>query len=392
MNKKGFSGLLVIILVIVIFSSISGYFLLKNKVSINNVVKKSNIEGESPFSKLMPVDNNFKFTTQNPPYSAVITGEITKKHFKHNVELEPIFLQSRYTAKDEINSNKSSDFKIEFIDSNGIIKSTYFSPSKCIKWDIDVCTEYDPSQGQFVFSVYNIDRIPNKIAIKYKDKEIYSIESSVENPSIGLTKQEYDKGVLYLEWGPQLKNFDYMAILSYNDFDSGTPIYNSKNNLNNPIIDNSLTIKPGAYSFKGGKFKVKVIATDGVRSWAVVSKTFEGPEFVKKPKALLYDPENGKNYDQDHVLLWGKDGSLSARPTDNISYLWKSNVDGILSKKSRTTCNALTLGQHEISFTVTNNDNNTTDTIKVNITVVDSDNDQELKNAERESDGPCFDL
>ncbi|MBN1263527.1 MAG: hypothetical protein JW991_04180 [Candidatus Pacebacteria bacterium] len=344
-------------------------------ISLKRLKKNS----PSPESVKTPLNNQFAFP--EPPYSLIITGVI--KEGQAEVNLDPFFfITSSGETPDEENPLAESQFKT-------VLKK---SGQPIYEKKLDVLAAASPAEGTGPqptqdygsFSQYlgEFETLPDEISILYQDKEIFNLKEP-ENPppQIFFTSQEYQAETLKIAWKTNTATeLHYLAFVSNADTQTipsnpeiALPLTEDNLNSDGSIIfaDNSFAFLPR--SFIEGDLQVTIYATDGFRTLVGLSKIFSLPKGLVTAKII--SPENGQTYSQNTVLLEADsfDPRTGIRcggcPKEGNTFIWSSDIDGIIFQGHDALCQYLTLGEHNITLRVKNeNGTEASDQVKISIT------------------------
>jgi uncharacterized protein (TIGR03437 family) len=130
--------------------------------------------------------------------------------------------------------------------------------------------------------------------------------------------------------------------------------------LTNPVLEDDFSTLPG-----GAQAKIRVTATDGVRSISAESATFRVP--FKAPEVYIDDLPATITVGQDLPL----DAEVFDLQDDVVAdshILWRSSLSGVLGSGAQIVARSLVPGRHVITLTATNSVGLTTvDTVTVTV-------------------------
>jgi uncharacterized protein (TIGR03437 family) len=130
--------------------------------------------------------------------------------------------------------------------------------------------------------------------------------------------------------------------------------------LTAPLLDDDFSTLPG-----GAQAKIRVTATDGIRSVSAESATFRVP--FKAPEVYIDDTPANITTGQDLPLI-AEVFDLQDDVVADSRILWRSSLSGILGAGAQIVARALAPGRHVITVTATNSLGLTTvDTITVDV-------------------------
>jgi hypothetical protein len=348
-----------------------------------------------------PLEENPNFILTKPPYTVIFRGEIIlHENGTYEVELAPFFL--RTDNRKLSNKSLSGQFTLILRKEGELLLEEPLDAVRCIRYSpVDLCLEYDHTQGSFYHTIRGLQVIPDELSIYKDNREIFKTASSSDQmPNFSILKQEFKDYEVVIEWSdPGISSaFNYEAALLTDDIAysiDGTNYFKRQPY----IVNNTLSLEPESFNIDSGqKFQVYVLATDGFRTYKATSQVFSMPVQEKPRFARIIEPRNSQPYYQNNVPL--QSFSYDPRSSDKMScggcpeegnkFLWISNIDGNIASAPKTFCQYLTPGNHTLTLIV-NNENGMEIRDFVTITVLPSSSITEREMKERQQKGEsCY--
>lgn len=405
-NIKSPRRILLIVLIIFIILILLGgggiyLYSFSNRKNVLPIITTLQTETSCESNTLLPTSTGLtNFSLPKPPYSLIIYGDIEKNSFK--VNLKEFFIITKYTKNiQKTIPSPNSEFKILLKKNGATFYENVLDAKECNDWSPgDYCGGFDYSYGTFIERFDNFSELPDEIVFQHLGKDVYTLKQPTTTaPTLAINNQEYKDGEFNISWlvNGDCKKLNYMAYASNNNFQDYNP---SEKEAIVPILDGSNHFNGNSlrYSTKNsleGDVQIAIYANDGFNTYVAYSKTFT--TLKSQVSASIVFPENGKTYIYEVPLdayATAPSSGLSCHgcEKEGNSYVWTSNIDGIISKAARTNCYYLTPGNHQITLNV-KNENGTETNTSVNIIVklpTDIDSEKETRLTKQKNGEFCF--
>jgi len=232
----------------------------------------------------------------------------------------------------------------------------------------DPCRSAEPTEEEVYLFCLTIEFPADtcKIVIKHHDTVLKEVAVSPSAPTVTVTSpnggEQWD-GIQKITWegnDADGNKLYYTILYSHNGGGDWIPL---GADLTTTVYFLNTTSLPG-----GTDCLIKVLATDGVRSSHDMSDAvFSIP--VKGPEAYISLPIEGAKYKKGStVTLNGVGIDQDGSELDNSSLAWFSNMDGFIEIGGHVSTSTLSLGDHEITLEVSD-DENQKESAEVNISV-----------------------
>lgn len=269
---------------------------------------------------------------------------------------DSIFIDPWYQIDQEMMSPATGQYSIEAIDSSSQILVTQgFDVSFIALSNPPIDTDYGTFQTTMAFPAS-----ATAFRIKHGTTILAVVPVSPHPPTVTIDTPK-----------PGEDTITWQA----NDLD-GTALYHTVQYSNNG--DNWMTLAGGITETQlttnfdhlpGGNYtQLRIITTDGINTTEATSGYFSVP--VKPPNATIFYPNtNARLPYKGNTTLYGRAYDMQDKTINkNTSLIWYSNKDGLIGYGGLVNLSTLSLGQHVITFTVTNSQG-LTDTAQVTVNV-----------------------
>src|SRR3989344_2194693 len=164
MSKRNFLWSLSLLVIFLIFLGI-GVIYSKNKQKISTFTEHRLSPGckliDSPglAEQLYPNEVNF-----SAPYYLSLLGHIYKTlNRNYSVEVDDPLIG---TAKkiSEVEEPPSSEFSLQLKKKGNVLAEHKLGVFNCVKFQVDLCTEFDHSEGAFVFFTSKLNELPDEVS------------------------------------------------------------------------------------------------------------------------------------------------------------------------------------------------------------------------------------
>lgn len=237
-----------------------------------------------------------------------------------------------------------------------------------VNFDSLPLSEQVPGEEIYLFSV--VVEFPHdtyKVSIRHDSAILKEIPVSPSIPTVTITSPnggELWDGIKEIRWegsDPDGDGLYYTILYSHNSGMDWVPL---AADLTTTTFFLDTTALPG-----GTNSLIKIIVTDGINSAHDISDGFFSVP-TKAPSTYISLPVDGSAYTKGNIVAFSgtgfdpEDGVL-----DDSSLTWISSIDGTIGTGSYLTTSALSLGNHQITFEVTDSEGQTvSSTVKISIT------------------------
>jgi len=327
------------------------------------------------------------FIQTNPPYMVTFRGEISRTPHGGFVVSPRAFFFEPSMGGWNFPSLIRSDYRILLYRDGQLTVDQPMEVGKCIVEPfVERCPEFDYTQGYYDHHIRGLRTLPDEVVITYRGEPIFNLERpSSDPPPFRIYSQELAyreeslRDAITIRWeGPREEaSYRYFAIAYLNDDQAGSfwgegtgwPSWEDTE-----FQGNSFVVDPYSFMYwPPYSLQFRIFASDGFRSFVAVSDKFD---VENRPRfASIKLPENGQSYPQRYVPL----ESTSYDPVTGLhcmgcaeegnTFRWISSIDGEIATSTRTYCQALSPGRHQITLMVENNNGmRTSQTVEIEVT------------------------
>lgn len=213
------------------------------------------------------------------PFQTVFSGEIKQGAVgSYRVDMDPFYFLPAQLQEGEEGAAEETLHRLVLKSHGKTLLRENFGVRDC-----DVSGECPLTEiGHFNFRTASFDTLPDEIILELREEAIATFRPpSTEVPRLRLMSQEYQQGVLSLDWRvDSAAGLNYLVYLSNNDFQSrdgfaGRTLLVEESGIDRqiPLLrGSSLRYQPPGYLW--GESEMAIFATDGFHTVALYSRPF----------------------------------------------------------------------------------------------------------------------